>query len=324
MNKEPRSFDGENIPRTELLFSIGEDTQQLISALKVQRDPDIERTLLSIDLTNPDFQFPDFIQRNIAADSNLVELTIDSTVNRLTQRADLCLQSHISGVEDMFIYIAVSHTTNGEPQTSIVVDNMELPCLDPPKKHELNRFLASLLVRNKTGDYSAFDTMDLSSAHITERLIDEVRDVTNEVITDGTYFLGQVLSPNTDSINFVEQNGTLLNATVCIEHHKKASALDLIYVNQHDEQQPETAETKKLSEAVDNPEFLMQHLEGAYAYAQNVDGESVQVESSSDFLVVVHDFVKTKLDTVFTNLDVPLDEETVDSASIINFEDRRD
>lgn len=314
----PESVEEE--PRHQLILDITETSMQLASQLRIHREPDIERVILRID--TDELALPDFIRRNVSADTSVPSIVIDATVNRLTQSAEVDLRIES---ETMDMIMVISNAKDGEtPNSSMITtaDSEEFPLLMPPSSVEINRFLASLFVKNKTGDYSAFDAMDLRNYQSTHRLLEALKDIADEVITEEEYYTGSTLGATADSIRFTEYDGTLHSATVNIEHHAKASAAVISFTKQ-----PMPWET---DDEIDNPEYMMQGLEGVRTYMQDVDGEATNVSSSNDFLRVVRDFLRERRDSVFVqpeivNLD---DTETedgnyADPSLNINIEDLR-
>jgi hypothetical protein len=325
MNFDPLGLNSEHTPRSELLLDIKEDALELISALRIQRDSDIERSLLYIDMTKTDVIAPDFMRRNIASDSSIKELLIDTTVNRLTGEAELSLVIDVEGAENIVINVITEAHENGEPLCTIVVNETEMPCIEPATKVEVNRFLASLFTSNKLSDFSAFDSMDLSKAHTAERLVDALREVANDIILDETYFLADTLSATTDSIRYTEADGEIKNVVVSIEHHAKASAIEISYGRK--DEQADAREFDELTNVIEDPEFMMQNLEGARTYTQNVSGESTQVESSREFLIVARDFVNRQKTLVFSPEAESLGDSDIDVADptfSMNIEDKHE
>lgn len=312
MDFDPSDFSSEQIPGHELRADISESTEQLINALRIQRDADISSTLLQLRTENNELATPLFVRRNLDAYSSLEEVSIDATINRLTNLAEIILRFDSTGVNGAVMTVWAG--SDSEPHASILIDNVELPCLEPPTTTELNRYLASLFAKNKTGDYSMFDTMDLGNTQIVERLIEGIQDVASDVIYDETYFLSSTLSPIADTIRFIEVNGEPQCAAVTIEHHAKASTIDIDY----------TKHTKVEPDGEDNPEFLMQQLDGFRTYTQNVDGESTHVPSTNDFLIVMRDFLRHQCDTVFIQPEESLGHSDIADPSLgINIEDQR-
>lgn len=314
MEFDPSFLEPEHVSKHELLLDINETALQLISTLRIHRESDIERAILNFDVDQPGFALPGFIRRNMAEDSSVQDLVIDAEVNRLTNQAQIDIRVGISGAEDGFMNITTGGPGNQEPRSSLMIGDDEIPCLEPVSKTELNRFLASLFVKNKTGDYSAFDPMDLGNATTCQRLVDALHDVASETILDETYYLGDTIGLTTDSIRFTEYDGSLHSATVNIEHHAKASGIEISFTN---ERMP-----RELDEDIDDAEFLMQELEGARTYTQNVNGESTRTPSTNEFLIVVRDFLHTHRASVFTQPDVsPLSADIADPSLNINIED---
>ena len=293
MDFDPATINYEEQPRHELILDITDTAQQLISQLRIQREPNIERVILTLDMD--DRHLPDFIQRNISPDTHIPVIVVDGTVNRLTKAAQVDIRVESENM-DMLMNIS-SVQDGGEPSSSMITlkDLEELPLLMPPSRVEINRFLASLFVKNKTGDYSAFDAMDLGNHETTDRLLVALKDVADEVITEEEYFSGATVGATADSIRFTEWDGTLHSAIVTIEHHAKGSAAEISFTQQ---QLP-----GEFDEDLDEPEFMMQDLEGVRTFAQDIDGESRRVASSNEFLIVVRDFLKEQKDSVFARPD---------------------
>jgi hypothetical protein len=313
MNLDPSAFGPEQTSNHELVANISESALQLISALRIQREADIEETLLYIDTEDDTFTIPSFLKRNIAADSEIVELVIDTTLNRLTSKSEISLRISVAGTQNMLVNI-ISGGESDDPTTTLMIDDTELPCIEPPTRIELNRYLAGLFAINKTGDYSAFDQMDLSNIHTSERLVEALRDVASDSFVNEKYYLSDTLSPTASSIQYMEYNAIPQSATISIEHHAKASAIELSY----------TAQDVGDIDEDEDLEFIMQKLEGARTYRQDVDGISKQVPSTSEFLLVVSDFITSQKETVFTPVAEPLGDRDIADASVDwNIEDRK-
>lgn len=315
MDFDPSLFDSDNIPKHELILDINESSLQLITALRIQRESDLERTILKINVNDPQFTTPAFITRSIDAESRLRELVVDTEVNRLTNQSETHVRADIEGSEDVFLSIVVSGAYGAEPVSSMIVGDAEVPCLDPVTQSELNRFLVSLFVKNKLGDYSAFDEMDLSDTAITQRLAEALKEVATEVIVDETYFLDKIVSLNANSIRYTEHDGTIHSATVCMEHHARASEVEIGYTR--------SPMPMELDETLDNPEYLMQRLEGVRTFTQDVNGEAKQIDSNNDFLIGVRDFLQARRDSVFTKPEELLGNTDIEDPTLtMNIEDR--
>lgn len=311
MNFDPTDFSLEEPSKHELILDINEAALQLISMLRIQRDSDIERAILTID-TDANFTVPNFIIRNIASDSSLSALSIDAEISRLTNAAHFDIRIETSGEEDAYMNVSVGGDTAGEPRSSMLINDTELPFIEPPTRQEVNRFLASLFITNKTGDYSMFDEMDLANPHIAQRLLEGLKENAAETILDETYYLGDTIGMTADSIRFLEYNGTLQNAAISIEHHAKASSLELTFTSQ--------PMPHELDEDIDNPEFMMQSLEGARTYEQNVNGELTQVASTNDHLTVMRDFLYARRASVFSEPEIEtMNEDTLDDDTSDDF-----
>lgn len=313
MDFDPSQLREDDSRDFERIATIKESAQHLISALQIERDPDIERTILSFD-PQDGLSLPPFIFRNLQPDSKIDQIWIDSTVNRLTDKGEFAFytQAHSTGGDIVVIGVNVLSDPDHSLETALVVADDELPVIEPATSVELNRFLASLFTRSKTGDYSAFDEMDLKDPVTLERLTEIISASASESIKHNEYVLSDILSHTMDAITYVERDGMPIECDVTIEHRGKASTFE-ITLSQDGYEDTRTH---------DDPEFIMQALDGIRTYIQDIDGERKQVPSTNDGLQVLDGFLEEKSALVFAKSPEEefLPEHDVDPSLTINYE----
>ena len=320
MDFDPRDLDTDMPSRHDLIVGVTEHSLQLLNALRIQRDPDVESTMMSFDTSDPSFVAPGFITRNIGSDSILTNFEIYSSINRLTKKSELALIASFDGPSRGEFHLNAVSPGVTYPDFTLLINGQEMPSTEPAAQFEINRFLASLIAKNKTGNYDQFDSMDVTNLTINDRLTNEISDLVPNVQVQATYYFGPTLSPTANFIAYTETDGACDYIEVNNEHHTKATLMAVSTMSREERQ----AMIHKDREV--NAEFMMQVLDGVESYSIDVDGKSTQIELTNDLLITTRDFIDEQIAKVF----VPEPEtrasmdEVIDEASHMNIEDEKE
>lgn len=322
MDFDPSNAKEDFPNRHELLVKNSELLNELIRMLRFQREPDIEETMFYIDAQKNGLVLPDSVLCNISQDSVAQDLYITATVNRLIDTAELDLEVTIPDGLEANGMRAHMRTGLMAPDCSVFVRGTELPCLNPLTRSNFNRLLASLMSRNKTGDFSRYDSMDTTDAGIAERLLKAIAEERHidQSITYAEYILSPQLSLDANAVRFTEYDENMYEATVLMQLEEGGAIAAKVDFRQKKDRM------KMHPSMRNNTEFAIQSMEGLHFYKIDINGDATPIDTTNELLVTINDFIESRFAEVFPEPEnITLGQDDIaDETSDTNIEDLRD
>ncbi|MBC7512434.1 hypothetical protein H7142_02120 [Candidatus Saccharibacteria bacterium] len=304
--------------RAELIADVIDDTDKVVRALEIQRDPDISIRRFMFELDECPHVLPRSIIQSIDPDSRPTQMTVDVEENRLldderreARSSFFSIQLSFEGVRNFVIFITSPEQDKSEPYAASMVftDDLndvdaldagspELPLLEAITKAEINTLIASLIAPNKTHDYRMYDNMDLTNTQTVHHVAEALEEKADSTIAELDYFTGDVLSLDADYIKFIKVDGKIADATVQRSIVRGAVTATITL-------------DRSLSPP-DNGDGAP--LEGIRMYSKDISGDSKERDVDFDVLVSIHDFLRSLKDSMFDPEITSLSNEKIDSS----------
>lgn len=156
----------EHISDAELLVELKENVLQLLTRLEIEADPAKESANFTLDPQNHQLFIPESLRTELG-DVQYSKVTFYTEVNYGIGLGSL--HANLYGNLSTGKEVAVCVATNGkEVRVAFHIDDddFDTPAIEPYTTADINRLIASVILPNKKGDYSFFDTLDLTDPKI--------------------------------------------------------------------------------------------------------------------------------------------------------------
>lgn len=158
----------------ELVADIKDDAEKFLHLIEMQHAPGQEDFSFSITLPTQDhhaLQLPPSLENIIGDIQNISDIVIRCGIDYTALKCSQSVTFASKNLNGTSSFISCAPTSSGTVHVDFLnsSDEHPMPGLDFPNR-ELNRMFASIYLPNKTGDYSAFDTLDLTDLEIVSNL----------------------------------------------------------------------------------------------------------------------------------------------------------